>query len=120
MIALQEEARRLREKLERTGQGLLAKLVWRLGKRQRNYVRGLLTDPETLRADLERMIELMRERMRSDPEREAQSWLRKLDETDRKRSGYLDLAAEAITGWDELKTKLAALDETRKTAEREL
>lgn len=85
-----------------------------------NYVRGLLTDPETLREDLERMIELVREEMRGDPDREAQAWLRKLDETDRKRSGYLDLAAEGIMGRDELKTKLATLDETRKTAEREL
>ncbi len=85
-----------------------------------NYVRGLLTNPETLREDLERMIELIREEMRGDPGREAQAWLRKVNETDCKRSRYQDMAAEGLIAFGELRAKLASLEETRKIAEREL
>ena len=48
------------------------------------------------------------------------SWLEKLSEVDRKRSGYIDLAANGIMSRDELKAKLARLEETRETAEKEL
>ncbi len=88
-------------------------LVWR-------FVCGLLTDPERLRADLDVMIEQERADMRGDPERETKAWLDKLAEVERKRSGYLDLAAEGIMGREELRTKLAALEETRETARHEL
>jgi cell division protein FtsB len=46
--------------------------------------------------------------------------LEKLSEVDRKRSGYIDLAANGIMSRDELKAKLARLEETRETAEKEL
>ena len=85
-----------------------------------DFVSRLLKDPEQLRADLERMIELEREGMRGDPDRETKTWLEKLAEVDRKRSGYIDLAAEGIMDRDELRAKLAALEETRATAQREL
>jgi site-specific DNA recombinase len=84
------------------------------------FVSGLLKDPEQLRADLNAMIELQRHDLRGDPEREAKAWLEKLAEVDRKRSGYIDLAADEIIDRDELRTKLAALEETRETARREL
>ena len=58
--------------------------------------------------------------MRGDPEREARMWLEKLSEVDRKRSGYIDLAADSVISRDELEAKLARLEETRKTAEKEL
>jgi seryl-tRNA synthetase len=66
------------------------------------------------------MIELKRSEARGDPQREAKAWLDKLAEIDRKRSGYIDLAADGIMDRDELHAKLAALEETRKTAQREL
>ena len=81
----------------------------------------ILKDPERLRAGLDEMIE--RERGgggRGDPAAEARTWTDKLAEVGRKRDGYLDLAADGIVGRDELRTKLAALEETRETAEREL
>lgn len=84
------------------------------------FVSRLLKDPEQLRADLERMIELEREGMRGDPDRETKAWLEKLAEVERKRSGYIDLAADGIMNRDELRAKLAALEETRATAQREL
>jgi site-specific DNA recombinase len=79
-----------------------------------------IKEPERLRADLERAVEIMRQEASGDPAREARAWADRLAEVDRKRSGYLDLAAEGIMSRDELRAKLAALDETRVAAEREL
>jgi site-specific DNA recombinase len=83
-------------------------------------VSSLMTDPEQLRADLERMIELERETLHSDPDREARAWRNKLSEVERQRSRAQDMAIEGLLCYDELGAKLAVLDETRKTAEREL
>ncbi len=87
--------------------------VWEL-------VSGLLKDPEQLRADLDRMIELERNGTRGDPEREAKAWLEKLAELDEQRSRAQNLAIEGLLDHDELRAKLAALEEARETARREL
>jgi site-specific DNA recombinase len=87
--------------------------VWRV-------VSGFMKDPEQLRADLEEMIKRERGSMRGDPEKEAETWLRKLAEADRKRSGFQDLAAEGLITSDELRAKLAYVEETRQKAEKEL
>lgn len=87
--------------------------VWEL-------VSGYLKDPDQLRSNLERMIELEREGLRGDPDQEAKVWLRKLAEVDQKRSGFQNMAAEGLITFYELRIKLAALEETRETAEREL
>ena len=84
------------------------------------FVSGLMKDPEQIRTDLERMMEQERRSMRGDPKKKAATWLRKLTEADRKRSGFQDLAAEGLITYDELRAKLAALEEARETAEREL
>ena len=85
------------------------------------FISDLLKDPGQLRADLNAMIELKRTSgARGDPEREAKAWLDKLAEVDRKRSGYIDLAADGIIDRDDLRAKLATLEETRETAQREL
>ena len=55
-------------------------------------VSGLMKSPETLRADLERMIELERQEKRN-PEHEAKVWRDKLAEVDQERRGCLRLAA---------------------------
>jgi Recombinase zinc beta ribbon domain len=85
-----------------------------------DLVRSVLTDPEQLRDDLERLIEQEQQSMRGDPEREVRTWLEKLSQVDRKRSGYIDLAADGILSRDELEAKLARLEESRETAEKEL
>ncbi len=85
-----------------------------------DFVSGLLLDPGRLREGLERMIEEERALGRGDPERESKAWLDKLAETDRRREGYLDLAADGLMGKNELRAKLAVLTETREAAEREL
>ena len=84
------------------------------------YVRDLLKDPEELRADLERMIELERDGMREDPEHEARVWLGKLAEVDRQRARAQDMAIQGLLDYDELRAKLASLEEAREAAEQEL
>ena len=80
-----------------------------------------LKDPVQLRADLDTMIEHKRKvRHRGDPEREAKTWLEKIAEADRKRNANQDQQAEGLLTLDELRAKLLALEETRKTAQREL
>lgn len=85
-----------------------------------NFTSELLTKPEQLRADLERMIELEREGVRGDPEREAKGWLDKLAEIDQERRGYQRLAAKGHVTDEELDEALADLEETHATAQREL
>jgi chromosome segregation ATPase len=85
-----------------------------------NYVSGVMKNPEQLRADLDRMIELERTGTRGDPSKEARLWVEKLAEVERKRAKYQEaFAADAVT-LPELKAYLAQLDETRKTVEHEL
>ncbi len=67
------------------------------------------------------MIELKRNDIaRGDSEREAKVRLDKLADLERKRDGYIELAAEGLMDRDELRAKLASLEETRQTARQEL
>lgn len=79
-----------------------------------------LTDPDQLKADLDRMIELEHRVVRGDPDREAKHWLEKLSEVDEERRGFLRLAARGRITDKELDEELAALEETRQAASREL
>jgi hypothetical protein len=91
----------------------LEPMVW-------NYISGVMKNPEQLRSDLDRMIELKRRGTRGDPSKEARIWVEKLADVDRKRTKYQEaFAADAVT-LPELKAYLSQLDETRKTAEHEL
>jgi hypothetical protein len=84
------------------------------------FVAGLLQDPQRLRAGLEEMIEQERAGAHGDPQREIALWLAKAAEAGRKRSGFQDMAAEGLITLDELRTKLAGLEETRRAAEMEI
>jgi site-specific DNA recombinase len=84
------------------------------------FVSGLLRDPEQLHGDLERMIELEREGLRGDPDRDAKVWLEKLTEADEMRGNYQEMAARGLITFDELGTRLEELENTRKAAVREL
>jgi hypothetical protein len=58
--------------------------------------------------------------MRGDPDREAQDLAERLEKLERRRSGYIDLAADGDLSRDELRTKLADLDEQRQALQRAL
>jgi site-specific DNA recombinase len=91
----------------------LEPLVW-------DYVSGVMKDPGTLRNDLDRMIELKRRDTRGNPDEERKLWAEKLVEVDGKRARYQEMAAENLISFEELRARLAELDEIRATAEREL
>lgn len=54
------------------------------------------------------------------PEREANTWLDRLAEVDRQHAQAQDMAIQGLLDYDELRAKLARLEETREAAEREL
>ncbi len=58
--------------------------------------------------------------MRGDPKHEVNAWLEKLAEVEAERRGYQRLAAKGHMTDEELDEALSELEETRKTAEREL
>jgi DNA repair exonuclease SbcCD ATPase subunit len=66
------------------------------------------------------MIEEEERASHGDPDREARLWHDKLQEAERMRSGYQDLAAKGLLTYEELGEKLAALEEARATVWREL
>jgi hypothetical protein len=69
---------------------------------------------------LEQLIEEERRGMHGNPVQEQAAWLRKVAEADQRRANFQDMAAEGLITFDELRTKLAALEETRQLARREL
>jgi site-specific DNA recombinase len=91
-----------------------------LEERVWDVVARLLKEPERLRAGLDVLIEREREGAHGDPEAETKLWLDKLAEVDRKRARYQDMAAEELISFDELRTRIVELEETRTVAEREL
>lgn len=91
----------------------LEKQVW-------EFVRALLLNPEELRSDLDRAIDMERDEVRGDPDAEARHWLDKLSEVDEERRGFLRLSARGRITDAELDEEIAGLEETRKIAESEL
>jgi hypothetical protein len=55
-----------------------------------------------------------------DPATETARWLEELSEARRKRARYQDMAAEGLIDFEELRARLTALEDKRKTAEQEL
>ena len=84
------------------------------------FVSDLLKEPERLRTGIEKMIEHKREAMHGNPDQEAKAWADKLSEVERRRARFQDMAADGLIDFEELRAKLAALEETRETARKEL
>jgi site-specific DNA recombinase len=84
------------------------------------FVSSLMQDPKHLRVGLDAMIEEQRKAARDNPEQEVRMWLHKLEVVHLKRRRAQDLAIQGLLDSDELRAKLAELQETRETAEREL
>jgi site-specific DNA recombinase len=93
--------------------GAIEPVVW-------EFVRGMLLDPERIRAGMERMIATERETSKGSPEKEARMWSEKLAEAGRKRTRYQEMAAEGLITFGELRERLAELEETCEVVRREL
>ena len=91
----------------------LEERVWR-------EVAAVLRDPDRLRAGKYAVIDTHRSAPLGGHEREAKAWLNKLAEVDRKRAKYQEMAAEELISLDELRGRLADLQDVRATAERKL
>jgi site-specific DNA recombinase len=83
-------------------------------------ISAFLKDPDQLRAGLNAMLDLERSSMRGDPKEETRVWADKLAEVDRKRARYQEMAAADLISFEELRSKLAELEDIRNTAEHEL
>ena len=80
----------------------------------------ILTDPEKLRAGLEEMIEREREAMLGDPAREAALLKKRLNTLGSTRARYQEMAATGLIDFDELRERLAHLEEERVDTQRTL
>ena len=69
---------------------------------------------------MEELIEQEREAARDDPQREVGLWEEKIAECARLRSAYQDQQATGLMTLEELGTKLAKREETRRVAQAEL
>jgi flagellar motility protein MotE (MotC chaperone) len=87
--------------------------VWR-------FVSSLLNDPDRIWLGIEELIKQEREAVHSDPKREATPWEEKIAECSRLRSAYQDQQAAGLMTLEELASRLARLEETRRVAEAEL
>jgi len=85
-----------------------------------DFVRGLLKDPERIRAGLDRLIEEERANVARDPGRDAEYWSNRMAEAEVERRGYHRLAAKGHMSDEELTAALSGLDEAREATEREI
>ena len=83
-------------------------------------VSDLLTDPERLRVGLEDLIAQEQSTIHGDPLKQTEALTNTLENVAGKRRRYQDMAAEGLISFDELRSRLAELDDARKTTEREL
>ena len=85
-----------------------------------DFVRGLLKDPERIRAGLDRLIEEQRANVGRDPGHDAEFWSERMAEAEVERRGYHRLTVKGHMSDEELTAALSDLDEAREAAEREL
>ena len=83
-------------------------------------VRAILCDPDLLRSDLDRMIDMKRNQRRGEPGREMDHWLERSTEADHKRARFQHAYAEGAIPLGDLKARLAELDALRELAQKEL
>ena len=83
-------------------------------------VSAILTDPEKLRTGLDEMIERERAQMLGDPVKEAAALGKRLGEIKSRRSRYQEMAATGLIDFDELRERLAAIEDERRDTERTL
>jgi site-specific DNA recombinase len=84
------------------------------------FISGLLREPATIRAGMDRLLEEERTGQARDPEHEAEVWSQKIADCAQRRGAYQDQQAAGLMSLEELGTKLGELDDTRRVAERQL
>ncbi len=82
-------------------------------------VESLLQDPERVRGNLDEAIARETANIRS-PHTESATWLKVIEDCNRKRSRYQDLAADGLMTREELAEKLRVLDINKAAAEQHL
>ena len=80
----------------------------------------LVSNPERVMRQHERYVERKRAEMRDDPNRKVRGLTEKLRKLERRRSGYLDLAADGDMTREELRAKLGGVEEKRGEIEQAL
>jgi site-specific DNA recombinase len=80
----------------------------------------LLANPSELREAFEAALQRERDGEHGDLHQEAQIWLEKLEEAERMRHGFQEIAATGLMTLDELSASLDRLENTQATALREL
>jgi len=80
----------------------------------------ILTDPEKLRAGLDKMLERERAQVLGDPAKEISALGKRLREIKARRARYQEMAAAGLIDFDELRERLARIEGERKDTERAL
>jgi hypothetical protein len=79
-------------------------------------VKAVLLDPERLERGLDAYLEAEKRKYGGDLEKEARALTNRIDEVERKRGAYQDLAAEGLMEREELRAKLDALSRQKAAA----
>ena len=90
-----------------------------LERAARQYVLGLLRNPEVMRQQVEQQLQSEIAALRN-PERKIKAWMGRLAEADRMRMAYQRQQAEGLMTLEELRAHLSKLDGRRAEAESEL
>jgi hypothetical protein len=91
----------------------LEEAVWRAVER-------FLSDPERVKAEYDRYLAQQKAQLTENPGEEAHEITERLKRLERRRSGYQDLAADGDMTREELRSKLAYVDEQREAARKGL
>jgi site-specific DNA recombinase len=86
----------------------------------RDFVFGVLKDPNTIQRGLDSLIQREMEEVRDDPQQVVETLAEMLSKNTRLRRAYQDQQAEGMMTLEELAARLEELDDTRKVLEAEL
>jgi site-specific DNA recombinase len=86
----------------------------------RDFVFGVLSDPDTIQRGLDSLIQRETEEVRDDPEQVVTTLEERLSQNTHLRRAYQDQQAEGLMTLEELAAKLEELEDTRKVLEADL
>jgi site-specific DNA recombinase len=86
----------------------------------RDFVFGVLSDPDTIQRGLDSLIQRETEEVREDPEQVVETLAERLSQNSYLRRAYQDQQAEGLMTLEELAERLEELEDTRKVLEADL